>query len=64
MGENGVGKRDTPGRSVNWLRIMTVVSTLKQQDRNVLDYLAQACETANQGRSAHSLLPADPIPIG
>jgi hypothetical protein len=43
---------------------MTVVSTLKQQDRNVLDYLAQACEAANQGRFAHSLLPADPIPIG
>jgi transposase len=45
-------------------RIMTVVSTLKQQDRNVLDYLAEACEAANQGRPAPSLLPAEPIPIG
>ena len=45
-------------------RIMTVVSTLKQQGRNVLDYLAEACEAANQGRPAPSLLPAEPIPIG
>jgi transposase len=45
-------------------RIMTVVSTLKQQNRNVLDYLAQACEAANQGRPAPSLLPAEPFPIG
>jgi transposase len=45
-------------------RIMTVVSTLKQQDRNVLDYLAEACEAANQGRPAPSLLPAEPIPVG
>ena len=28
-------------------RIMTVVSTLKQQDRNVLEYLTEACEAAN-----------------
>ena len=45
-------------------RIMTVVSTLKQQNRNVLDFLAEACEAANHGRSAPSLLPAEPIPIG
>jgi len=45
-------------------RIITVVSTLKQQDRNVLDYLADACEAANRGRSAPSLLPTEPIPIG
>jgi transposase len=45
-------------------RIMTVVSTLKQQDRNVLDYLAEACEAANQGQSAPSLLPAEPTPVG
>ena len=45
-------------------RIMTVVSTLKQQDRNVLDYLAEACKGANQGQSAPSLLPAEPIPVG
>ena len=38
-------------------RIMTVVSTLKQQDRNLLDYLTEACEAANQGRPPPSLLP-------
>ena len=38
-------------------RIMTVVSTLKQQNRNVLDYLTEACDAANWGRPAPSLLP-------
>jgi transposase len=38
-------------------RIMTVVATLKQQRRNVLDYLTEVCEAANWGRSAPSLLP-------
>jgi transposase len=39
-------------------RIMTVVATLKQQHRNVLDYLTEACDAANWGRQAPSLLPA------
>lgn len=38
-------------------RIMTVVATLKQQHRNVLDYLTEACDAANWGRQAPSLLP-------
>jgi len=38
-------------------RIMTVVSTLKQQKRNLLDYMTEACEAANYGRPAPSLLP-------
>ena len=38
-------------------RIMTVVATLKQQHRNVLDYLVEACDAANWGRPAPSLLP-------
>jgi Transposase IS66 family. len=38
-------------------RIMTVVTTLKQQGRNPLDYLTEACDAANRGRSAPSLLP-------
>jgi transposase len=38
-------------------RIMTVVATLRQQDRNVLDYLTEACDAANWGRKAPSLLP-------
>lgn len=38
-------------------RIMTVVATLKQQHRNVLDYLVEACDAANWGRPVSSLLP-------
>jgi len=39
--------------------IMTVVATLKQQDRNVLSYLTEACDAANWGRPTPSLLPGD-----
>lgn len=42
-------------------RIMTVVATLKQQHRNVLNYLVEACEAANWGRPAPSLLPTDTV---
>lgn len=38
--------------------IMTVVTTLKQQQRNVLDYLTAACEAALRNEPAPSLLPA------
>jgi len=38
-------------------RMMTAVATLKQQDRNVLDYFVQACEAANWDRPAPSLIP-------
>jgi len=41
-------------------RIMTVVATLKQQQRNVLDYLTEACDAANWGRPTPSLLPTAP----
>ena len=37
--------------------MMTVVATLKQQHRNVLDYLTAACEAALRGQPAPSLLP-------
>jgi transposase len=37
--------------------MMTVVATLKQQHRNVLDYLTAACEAALCGTPAPSLLP-------
>jgi transposase len=43
-------------------RIMTVVSTLKQQKRNVLDYLTEACDAANWGQPAPSLLPTASAP--
>jgi transposase len=38
--------------------MMTVVATLKQQNRNVLDYLIAAHEAALRGEAAPSLLPA------
>lgn len=38
--------------------MMTVVATLKQQKRNVLDYLTAAHEAALRGEAAPSLLPA------
>jgi len=37
--------------------MMTVVATLKQQHRNVLDYLTAACEATWRGDPAPSLLP-------
>jgi hypothetical protein len=37
--------------------IMTVVATLKQQHRYVLDYLTAACEATLRGAAAPSLLP-------
>jgi transposase len=38
--------------------MMTVVATLKQQQRNVFAYLTAACEAALRGETAPSLLPA------
>ncbi len=43
-------------------RAMTVIATLKQQDRNVLDYFVEACDAANWNKSAPSLLPKSPTP--
>ena len=37
--------------------MMTVVATLKQQHRNVLDYVTAACEAVLWGGPAPSLLP-------
>ena len=45
-------------------RILTVVGTLKQQHRNLLDYLTEACEAANQERAAPTLLPTIPMLTG
>ena len=38
-------------------RMLTVAGTLRLQDRNVLDYLTEACEAALLNRPAPSLLP-------
>ena len=37
--------------------MLTVVSTLKQQQRNVLAYLTAVCEAALRGETAPSLIP-------
>src|SRR6266571_566927 len=39
--------------------MMTVVATLRQQKRSVLEYLTTACEAALRGEEAPSLLPAN-----
>ena len=39
--------------------MITVVSTLKQQQRNILEYLTEACDAALRGDAAPSLLPAN-----
>jgi transposase len=41
--------------------IMTVVATLKQQHRNVLDYVIEACEAARRSQPAPSLLPPSTV---
>jgi transposase len=38
-------------------RILTVVTTLRQQERDVLDYLTEACAAAIRGDPPPSLLP-------
>jgi len=48
---------DSPSGSRFVERILTVVTTLRMQGRNVLDYVTSACEAALQGRDAPSLLP-------
>ena len=49
---------DSPSGSRFVERILTVVTTLRMQGRNVLDYVTAACEAALHGRDAPSLLPA------
>ena len=39
-------------------RMLTVAATLKQQRRNVVDYVTLACEAALRWEAAPSLLPA------
>ncbi|MGK4009301.1 IS66 family transposase [Sorangium sp. So ce1036] len=49
---------DSPNGSRFVERILTVVTTLRIQKRNVLDYLTDACEANLHGRPAPSLLTA------
>lgn len=39
-------------------RLLTVAATLKQQGRNIVDYMTAACAASLHGKSAPSLLPA------
>jgi hypothetical protein len=39
-------------------RIMTVAATWKQRQRDVLDYLTEACDAANRSENSPSLLPS------
>jgi transposase len=48
---------DSPRGSRFVERILTVVTTLRMQKRNVLDYVAAACEAALHGKAPPSLLP-------
>jgi transposase len=54
--KSSFGTQSEPG---SWFveSMMTVVATLKQQQRNVLEYLTAACEAALCGAAAPSLLP-------
>ena len=49
---------DSPNGSRFVERILTVVTTLRMQKRNVLDYMTEACEASLHGRPAPSLLAA------
>ena len=49
---------DRPNGSRFVERILTVVTTLRIQKRNVLDYMTEVCEAALQGRPAPALLTA------
>lgn len=56
--KNSFGSQSEAG-SLFAARMLTVVTTLRSQNRPVLDYLVEACRAARQGQSAPSLLPAD-----
>jgi transposase len=49
---------DSPSGSRFVERILTVVTTLRMQGRNVLDYVTDACQAALQGQDPPSLLPS------
>jgi len=50
------------GGSIFVARLLTVVTTLQAQKRDVLDYLTQACRAALAGQPAPSLLPLPQSP--
>jgi transposase len=44
-------------------RMLTAVTTLRLQKRNVLDYMTAACDAAFRGLKTPSLLPATTLPF-
>lgn len=54
---------DSPKGSRFVERILTAVATLRQQDRNVLEYLTAACEARMRGVNAPSILPICAQPV-
>ena len=54
--KNSFGTQSLAG-SLFVARIMTVVMTLRSQQRNPLDYMVQACQAYRDGKVAPSLLP-------
>lgn len=57
--KNSFGSQSQQG-SLFVARMLTVVTTLRSQNRPVLDYLVEACRAARQGQPVPSLLPVDP----
>lgn len=55
--KNSFGSQSAEG-SLFVSRMLTVVTSLRAQNRPVLEYLVQACRAARQNQSAPSLLPA------
>ena len=56
--KNSFGSQSQAG-SLFVARMLTVTTTLRAQNRSVLEYLIHACRAARQGKPAPSLLPAD-----
>jgi transposase len=56
--KNSFGSQSEAG-SLFVSRMLTVVTTLRAQDRRVLDYLVEACRAARQGLPVPSLIPTD-----
>ena len=56
--KNSFGSQSEAG-SVFVARMLTVVTTLHSQNRQVLQYLVEACRAARRGKPAPSLLPVD-----
>ena len=58
LGRKGSGGTQSAKGSRVVERMLTVVSTLQQQQRNILAYLTEACDAALRGAAAPALLPA------